>query len=510
MTADLTAQTITIPPYTLSVSAGVTATHVTATLVCESPLADNDPRAPDNLMVWVDGQLATVYHAQTPQVARTRDGDAVTYAVSVPRDGLDLSPEARLNLSLWTLDATRAIGYFRLTLPVPPQPLPAVAPGLVIRTMFNLPPHEVTPEMVPALKAAGINALSGGVFNNPGDNPTTDTLEKFLTIMNTYRVRPALQFCRDHGFKYLGMADDFFRTENERAFINTSPWAADAVRATGELLEEFSDVVVGVEMFDEAPADPLSDPAYGLVVGWLRETTLTPLAWPNQLPYAWESPAFADYASRFHSVGEWRQMNEDGPSLEQLAAGVARAAGAAAGTQPPPAGWPWLCLVSCAGPYYTKRAEGGEYQPGLDELLQGGVRDTDIVAQVWLALAYGASGVRVYGYDWDLWANHRANDPVGTAEQQTGAKPGDARWPGVVAGLKSVEGREAAILSGFRPPERIGPFVYARRDAIAWAVNVSELPATLFPEGGRLVTPAGEVNFDGGEVPPGGVVIYTF
>jgi hypothetical protein len=453
-------------------------------------------------MVWADGVLAAQKYDPMGH-GWTQSGNS--YSVRLIGSLLPLEPgNVGVTASLWAPDLSGR--YLSATATVAGTPSPFVLPAdpsgqalmpRVVRTLFHCLPGDVAADGL-ALGAAGVSHLTCGVFVSPGDQPAWDTFDKWKAAWE-YLVRPNLDWCAANGFRILGTGDDFMRNDVERQWLAASPFAEQAVRHVAAALRD-SGLCDGIEMVDEVWADPAFFDVTPFL-SWWRSEGGPPVAWPNQYPVAWEVPALSDYSSRYWTDLEWRPGRPPPYSLTawQMRNGIARA------YRDVPTARPWLCLASCAGPFYGKRAAGGDYQPG-DLLHKGGVRAADVVGQVWLALAHGASGVRLYGYDWRLWRDHRANATVGTNELQTGARPGDERWPGVAAALSSVASREAQLLGTPYTPTVSGPWVFGRRGSLVWGVNTSEraLPSPNGP--GVVVSPGGESA--SGLVPAGCVILW--
>jgi hypothetical protein len=463
----------------------------------------------ENVMVWVDGVFAA--QKQDPMGHLWEQTD---YGHHVRIRGELFRPEpgdVGLTASLWDTGVSQVGRYLSATaasVPGTPSPfvLPAVPSGQalmprVVRSAFNTAPLSVDPDDPwAAFRAAGVTHLETGVFASGGDYPALDTFEKWVDGWG-YLIRPQIDRCVELGFRLLATGDNFFRFDYQRAWLHACPWAEQAVRYAAAYLRD-TGACDGIEMVDEVGDDPaLYQPVNFL--SWWRDEGGPPVAWPNAAPYAWEVPELSDYSSRYWSDAEWRE-GRPGRSLTgwQIRNGLDRA------RLNVPASRPWFCCVSCAGPFYDKLVPGGEYQPG-DAIRKGGVSAADVVAQVWLALANGASGVRLYGYDWQLWRDERANTEPGAITPhglQTGSRPGDARWPGVHAALSSVVSREQLLLGTPYVPTRSGPWDFGRRGDLVWGVNTSEraLPSPNGP--GTVVSPGGEST--SGLVPAGCVILW--
>lgn len=386
------------------------------------------------------------------------------------------------------------------------KPSPRLPFGGFVRTMFNTPPESISTADVEAFHEAEINAITTGVFQNPAD--TGHTQDQWIDN-SLARLKNVLEWCHANGFFLVGTGDDFLRTEAERQWMDGAAWAEWATKETAKALRE-SGLCVCLEVVDEANGigTPDSHPGTKKFIQWWREASGPPLGWPCDwratYPTEWERSKASDYQSRYKGFWEYRNGRpENSATLPQWADATELAATKLYRSRP------WLCQVSCTGAYYQAGPNPtGEYRPGVDILQQGPVGALDVVAQTWLAVLHGAAGVRLYAFDWPEWVNQRKAGTTGGAEiLQTGARPGDSRWPGVAVALKSVAMRDAILSSGgWTPPMARGGSVLGLIGPMAVSVNVLDVPQ-YNPAKGTLITPDGEAAFNGGDVPPGGVLI---
>ena len=378
-----------------------------------------------------------------------------------------------------------------------PQPILPTAPTSqaidlkqVTIAPFNTDPLTIQPDNIfDEFHRLGVTHLTFGCFINPADSHLT-SLADVQTQWNLL-VRPRFDACAAAGFRAVITADDMLRTPGERQWVWSCPWAADAVKyAVGQAAA--TGIVDRAEMVDEIGSDPREYKPDDLVAWWRSVPNAPPIAWPNRYPIAWETDDLSDYTSRYWEV--WTPGD-----AHYQADGVAAAA------RNVRAGRPWLCSASCVGPMYTKRVPGGDYSPGDSAYSLGVTHGREIIGQFWNALAYGASGLRIYGYDWLLWRNQRAGAPLGTRMLQTGSRSGDARWAGFAAACLSVSGRRAAILADPYVPVVNGPWVCGRRGGLWWASNRS-LEPQVANRPGTVVTARGEMQ--GALVPSGTTILW--
>jgi hypothetical protein len=510
------------------------------TVDCLNGVNSSDPRRPDNLRVFLDGELATDlyeivfggrphsgYHTLAGGFSTLFDSPTRWHVYGHVRLSL-LKDQTRgprtLNLTLTDASAQNALIAY---VDVPVDLGSAYASRAILRSMFNLDPGEVltTPGLLAQLQAAGVNCLTRGVFTSPGDSPglTSQALWEPASVDN--KLRGGADYCADNGLYLYAAGDDFARSGAERAWINTGTFSdasptsdgpARAIRRTAYVAQTYGGVVARVDVIDEAPGDPTGDPAYAkLVTNW-RLFGGPPLGWPmvettSVYPTGWEDPLWADYATRYPRTFLDRRIGRaDGPTVSQYAdAAILAQRDARSSGRPLPVGWELVWKCDCSGPFYTKGGAGGNYNPATDTLQAPGRRPALIVAQVWAGLAYGATHFRMYAFDWNTWVAQRAAASVGATDLQTGSRPGDARWAGVTAAYGSVALYESRLLAGAAKFAREGNWLVAANPQLRWAINLSER-AVARAAGGVLITPdtgpAGST-YTGTPVPAGGVVV---
>jgi hypothetical protein len=389
----------------------------------------------------------------------------------------------------------------------PTVPSGQVLGSQIIRTLFNCPPSIVVADDIAVpLRAAGINAISFQCFNSPANNASLTNYSLWEAAWES-QVRPAINYCSTNNWLMHLMGDEFMRTVGERAWLHGGGFVQQAVEYVAA---ETADAT-GMDVVDEIGTDPTQYDA-GDFIDWWRGAGGCPLAWPQEArltpPNAWETAGRSDYSSRFVTELEWRHGRSDGNTTWQHLRMIQRA------YEQVPTARPWWCLVGIMGPFYRKYVHGVNYAPGLDYLLRPGTRPANIIAHVWLALAYGASGLRVYGYDFGLWRGERSGplyDPEGPPEQnpgqlQTGGAPGDVRWSAMSRAFNAIASREVSLLGLPYTPIVSGPWVFGRRGSLVWGVNTAEraLPSPNGP--GTILTPAGESTSS--TVPAAGVILW--
>lgn len=481
----------TVPNMTIDVTVSETATtiDISMTVTCPYPLQINgvrDPRGPDRLSIYADGQWLDNEHGQFQPDPYKR-----LYEKSVPKSA-HLDPSAISEVTLILQDGVNQGGMFYpvwgpVSFPLTPDasPVPQIVPGKILRALFwtKLGELRSSPATVAAFHAAAVNTLHGGIFSNPADGGGWSTIEAWraYSIDDPANInnpdgglRARLQWCADNGFYYIGTGDDICRLPAEKSWVMNTSWAEQAIRETAACLRD-SGVCPYVAMRDEQPGLPTDEPVYGQIMSWWRAEGGPPVSWPNQRQPGdpWEALPWSDLNDRYGrttSAEGW--CTDGGPdrSVTMWQAGV-QLQNAAMG-QPVP-GRPLVLLTGAMGDNYTKLVNGGDYQPGLDLLKIASVRDPRIVSDmIKLAMAYGACGVRCYAFDSAEVKQNRFLWPIGSTDLQTGVKIGTPKWDALSEAFNWVKDNEAALCGPYLPPTVSGSTVTGRRDGLSWTVDL--------------------------------------
>lgn len=504
--------------YDINMSVSATASTVTLRVTVDyafpSPQTDN--RRVQQLMVWIDGRRVTEsfwYQMSPPYGGHgwvetwSHNNTRQSWTITVSRAISPVEPgNAVVYVSLW--DGYNAFIHGITQYPSVPgvttaPALPSVVnAGIVVapvntRSMFTLSREQILQDGVLLdIADAGINTLAVSIFNNPRTQPI-NTFNQWLAYWSSLS-KVNIDYAVAQGFYVLGIGDDFIRDTQASTWMDTCQYAEQAVAHVSAYLRD-TGVCVGVDVQDEQGAlVPEDTPGIGpLMAGWRSVSDWPGFAWPapglyTQRPLEWESPDYSDYSSRFWTCLEWRNGRVGEANLPygqdsgQLLAGFQRAA-----DQVPD--WPWICLVSTTGPFYTKRVAGSNYRPNADLLQQDGATAQLIVFQAWLAMAYGASGIRMYAYDYAGWRAQRSSNPIGSTDLQTGSRPGDTRWSGVRAACRSMEAREDDLLSEtVYTPVVAYPWVVGRRGDLTFVINCANRELACPFGSVTRIMPAGE------------------
>ncbi len=381
--------------------------------------------------------------------------------------------------------------------------------SVFVRSMFMLSPKYVveTPGLADLVKDAGVNTCESGFFHNPNDGSHVDSLEKYIMGWDPWFDANIATPARTLGVGMVLSGDDWVRTMNELKWTATTPWALDLARHIWTRLRD-SGLVTAVEMMDEAsflgdgPAptdghwakrDPaIHDQALVNLIGPIRSVeNHTPISWPvlglaaPASAAKWMGdPRYADYASQYWTTMDWRMAYPWSVSGPQMQSDLERVMVG----RFPLMQWdrPQLMLVSGCGPFYTKRVEGGQFEPGGDEGLPARPSPALVAVQPLYAALSGAAGVRMYCVDFH-WKPERRRAALGTGDLQTGASPfgaGSDRWHAIAAAYNCIGRLEPWLLQPPVSAVALGQdfSVGARRGrngCLLMAINWSQVPRTV-------------------------------
>jgi hypothetical protein len=339
------------------------------------------------------------------------------------------------------------------------QVLNAYTPGQSLFTisLFNTDVHQfqVHPRWTAALKAAGINTLSQGIYSNP-----RNIAQDLATWKSQYddHYTQSFEWAAAQGFHLLLTGDDITRSIcNDAWYTFTWPSGQQAIQYAFERAAS-TGVAIGVDMVDETDSVwgntpyPTADwTSNGCAMpntwiatlrAWIRAASPTlPISWPN-LGIAsvadwanWDGVGgVADYVTQyFDTFQDDRTYNWSSGVLEKNY-------------------WMWkvfydrqpymmldrpqLELRSATGAYYIKESNGSFYNPPTDVLIQPGDIGAVVSSGIMSAAALGEAGVRLYFWQSSDDMAHRSTYPNGT-QLQTGVNPIDsnreiaANWQGI-------------------------------------------------------------------------------
>lgn len=361
---------------------------------------------------------------------------------------------------------------------IPTVPSGQVLGPRIVRSMFNTDPASLQPGDAESLHAAGVSHLAFQLFHSPcysGITKVADFERDFE--LNEYSK---IQWCIDRKFRVTGMLDESLRIVNGDTkamdWLHHSPIALECLGYVARRCRE-SGVVDSVRVVDESQPPAIYAPVQPFIDTW-RANGGPPLSWPNIAPEAWETPALSDQSARY-----WTAWSGGDFPFSRQAALISQA------TTRLRLDRPWSCLAWCCGPQYQVKG-ASKFR------FNSGVKASDIVGQVWRILADGASEIDLYGFDWSLWQNQRAN---GNGLIQTGSRPGDDRWAGVCQAFQTVAKYERSLLRTPYKPTRHGPWLFGRRgeapDSLVWGINTSDFPQP-HPHGAGNVASGGVVFWD--------------
>lgn len=305
--------------------------------------------------------------------------------------------------------------------------------------------------MVAECARVGINALNTGVFLSGRSTPGI-TYDAWVAAWEAWIADRLAFFERNPGLKIYGAADDIGRARIDLKWTNDTPWVLnppdeppdpDRPSALTYAMQRLLDagVIIAVDVFDEAsglfvggPVAPVGEMwsqnnlVYGPGTGFdglpntedirgsivqeisdaLRATTggEVPISFPilgaghPHAAWSWMGPGST--VSTFGSVfwTSWDRPRPDYNPLAQTRYDMETSA----------LRWetsldrPNVLQISVAGSFYHKMTAGDHFRPGYDfsiiRTYIGAHKDSMPVA-IWLAVAEGYAGIRVYFYEND-------------------------------------------------------------------------------------------------------------
>lgn len=312
-------------------------------------------------------------------------------------------------------------------------------PRGVTVSLFNLDIDDVDLDKFKP-KAWGITAIECQVFCSPCHHAG---LENFTDWEDRQEelIYPRLKRIRGMDLDLVALGDEICRLPQNREWLANESWARAAVQALAQRLTNYR--CVGLELVDEAnfllgswePTD---------LCQWWNEIGGPPISIPGHFPGGSTLERFGTYISRYFPWWYGQRM----PSYDDLLREYLRKT---------PRDKALSVLINCAGPWTV----GGEVRtvPPTSK---------EILAQGWIALARGASRLRLWSYDPDRWRRDTGYSHL------VGSKPGDDRWTGVAGLLASIRDYKEELYQDHYIPTYEGPWLYGRRGQFKWRVNTKD------------------------------------
>lgn len=432
------------------------------------------------VMAW-EGEAA--YASAEPKIAAV-DVSGKVSAVSAGATAVTVTAQGRTATVQVVVDPPHGFGHFSRDGKLLDRYDPKRS--LWVRAPFNLSPQELagTPGLAERARAAGVNALTTGFYQNPVDGGGAKDFDAWRRGWEPWWGRIE-QTAAKYDFPLVLTGDDIDRTTRELHNSVTNPWAPDAIRLAFTRARD-SGRVVCVEMADEismlwgstpvptdgrwAKRDPaVPDDAFVKIMAIINSVKdRPPVTWPvlgiAPPPVAanWMGdPRFSDYATQYWDIMDWRRAYPDaGGSLPQYLRSMDRAV---VGRRPfMQRARPQLMLMSICGPYYVKQVEGDEFQPGRDRLIQAGVTPEAVTLEVMYAAAMGMAGVRAYAFDASWWKRERETGKIGAGGRQTGSEPfktGTDRWQALASAFSLVGRNESWLIQPQVSAVDLGPWI---------------------------------------------------
>jgi len=442
--------------------------------------------------------------------------------------------------------------------------------SLFVRTVFGgpIPDYDFDPaksgdpNMVTEVNAAGINTLTLGIYANPADqsgwNPANYSNQNgtFANFKLQWDATDAqeMSYLTANDWSVLLIGDDIARSTNEMIDSIFDPYSAQKIQYVLNYWKN-SGKALGVEMIDEADGDWGCNPfASGASYWsqWSPSFAVSPfialqsilnggprpkIAWPTigiGSPVClqnWQGNSnFADYTSLYWDRLWGADPYPDGMSNYEMTSSFETKLIASLPVMQ--RNKPLLVLVGFSGPAWNKNVTGTGFVPGVDTLLHPAWTPAQVSEQIFLDIAKGAAGVRLYQFE------HAADAaivwPAGTQFVQVGTSPkvGAPRWAAMSAAFNLVKSLEPYALSPMTNAIDLGPYVETGAHSgpsgnLLIAINTLDNPQTIAADLTPYVTGSpvtryrlvasslasqnlGAVTSDQVTLNPGEVAVYVF
>jgi len=393
--------------------------------------------------------------------------------------------------------------------------------SLFVRTLFGgpLPNYDLDPKktgdpnMIAETNAAAINVLTVGIYSNPADqsgwNPSNYSNQNTFANFKQQWDATDAQSMSDltaNDWSILLTGDDIARSTNEMIDSIFDPYSTQKIQYLLNYWKN-SGKALGIEMIDEADGDWGCDPlasAAGYWNKWSPSFVTSPfiglesilngvprpnIAWPTLgiggpvCLQNWQgNPNFADYTSLYWDRLWGTDPYPDGDSNYEVTSSFENKY--VASLPLIQRDKPLLVLVGFSGPSWNKNVTGTGFDPAVDTLLHPAWTPTQVSDQIFLDIAKGAAGVRLYQLE--HWADAAIVWPAGTQFVQVGTSPhlGIPRWAAMSAAFNLVKSLEPYVLSPMTNAPDLGPFVETGAHSgaagnLLIAINTLDNPQTI-------------------------------
>lgn len=410
--------------------------------------------------------------------------------------------------------------------------------------------------------SAAVNTLETGVeIDNPADDPGwnpnnfSNQAGTYSAWVSSFNAITALEmnYVVPNGWNILLTGDELDRSVNEMVDSIFDPYSTPKIQYALSYWQSFGHVI-GIEMIDEADGawgcDPLDTTSgywtkcsplftsspFAALLSIIDAVPHPNLAWPTigigaPACFAnWQgNPDFADYDDVYWDNG--LAFYFDGESIYE--SGINTYNQKLSNVLPVmQRNKPFFTEVNFAGPAYDKEVTGSTFVPGVDKWDRAGATPQSVAAQVFMAIARGSAGVRLFS-----WAPDYSLNTVTAAGSQyvfNGSSPYYAvsRWNAMSAAFNLEQTLEPYVLSPMVQAIDLGPYVETGAKsgpagnmliAINDLDNVQTIQANLTPyvTGSSVVRyrlwgsqessqSLGVVSSDQVTLNPGEVVVYIF
>lgn len=311
--------------------------------------------------------------------------------------------------------------------------------------LFNLDDYMEREKSLEAVKSLRL-AVKVGCFPPPQHGQT----EIGWKLSWEESVGKRLKFCKQHDINVILGGDDMCREDVNRRHVREIDWCQDAIQYTSRRSSELANCIM-LDVVDEA--DHQLD-------GWIPDVVVTPWRRGSEIPEAWPCLGGRGYLAEKENcralAKNWawwygKNIKLQSEYLERAAVGIQR-------------DMFWSCLI-CG----IKERSTVNPLSGTHTVTFRGIRPRDLLAQVMIAAAYGASVFEVYSYDCNRWILERLHAKSGHV--YTGIDYDDREFDFLKRAIEYVRMLWAG--EHYEPTES-GPWLFGRFENNAVGINRSQ------------------------------------
>jgi hypothetical protein len=330
--------------------------------------------------------------------------------------------------------------------------------SMSVRSIFGCYGNMLTPDLVAALQALGINAITTGVFINPWTSRRTMSgyVWDYTSWQRGYDgwFKQNIQPIADNGFAVLATGDEWTRgmsyllescgEPHDGAPAN--PWISQANKYTLDLLASIDTPCIDwIDEFSVVNRQGINQYHTEFRNQMLALTSI-PNGWSQQVSPPTSAGDFtgnilsglaniSDFDSFYTINQDWRgTYSVTVASIPQMRQAFERTFGFSSPVRP------FSMLIGWAGNAYYKKVDGDHAQPG-DLITQGAWTDRSVLACCMMAAAMGCASWRAYTYDLPEWLKQRTNTLVGSSAwltEGTSQTLGINRWNALALAFNTI------------------------------------------------------------------------